>query len=71
MSVGIDIGIDITTSTKAVAFTARGEVLGSAGASYPVFTDADGRHELDPDQLFEAVLSVLKEVRDGPVSRSR
>jgi len=58
--VGIDIG---TTSTKAVAFTAKGEVLGSAGASYPVFTDADGRHELDPDQLFEAVLSVLKEVR--------
>jgi gluconokinase len=58
--VGIDIG---TTSTKAVAFTAGGEVLGSAGASYPVFTDADGRHELDPDQLFDAVLSVLSSVR--------
>ena len=54
--VGIDIG---TTSTKAVAFTAKGEVLGSAGASYPVFTDTDGRHELDPDQLFDAVLQVL------------
>lgn len=58
--VGIDIG---TTSTKAVAFTAGGEVLGSAGASYPVFTDGDGRHELDPDQLFDAVSSVLSAVR--------
>jgi gluconokinase len=57
--VGIDIG---TTSTKAVAFTATGEVLASAGASYLVFTDSDGRHELDPDQLFDAVLSVLREV---------
>ena len=57
--IGIDIG---TTSTKAVAFTASGEVLATAGASYPVFTDADGRHELDPDQLFDAVLSVLGRV---------
>jgi gluconokinase len=57
--IGIDIG---TTSTKAVAFTANGEVSGSAGVSYPVFTDAGGRHELDPDQLLEAVLSVLREV---------
>src|ERR1700722_12130971 len=62
--VGIDIG---TTSTKAVAFTASGEVLGSAGASYPVFTDGDGRHELDPGQLFDAVLSVLKAVM-GPAA---
>ncbi len=57
--IGIDIG---TTSTKAVAFTAGGEVLGSAGVSYPVFTDAGGRHELDPDQLLEAVLQVLRQV---------
>ncbi len=57
--IGVDIG---TTSTKAVAFTAGGEVLGSAGASYPVFTDTGGRHELDPDQLLEAVVSVLREV---------
>jgi len=35
--IGIDIG---TTNTKAVAFTTDGKVLGSAGASYPVFTDA-------------------------------
>jgi len=57
--IGIDIG---TTNTKAVGFTSTGEVLGSAGASYPVYTDAAGRHELDPDQLLEAVISALKEV---------
>ena len=60
--IGIDIG---TTNTKAVAFTTDGKVLGSAGASYPVFTDAGGRHELDPDQLLDAVVSALGDVRRG------
>jgi gluconokinase len=55
--IGVDIG---TTNTKAVAFAVDGTVLGSSGAGYPVFTDAEGRHELDPDQLMEAVLSALK-----------
>jgi len=58
--IGIDIG---TTNTKAVAYTTDGKVLGSAGASYPVFTDAAGRHELDPEQLLQAVFSALGEVR--------
>src|ERR1700677_1680434 len=56
--IGIDIG---TTSTKAVAFTTGGMVLASAGSGYPVFTDVEGRHELDPDQLMEAVLSTLRQ----------
>ncbi|HEY4108924.1 gluconokinase [Puia sp.] len=57
--IGIDIG---TTNTKAVCFSENGAVLASAGASYPVYTDADGRHELDPDHLLEAVVATLKEV---------
>ncbi len=60
--IGIDIG---TTNTKAVAFTASGAVLASAGAGYPVFTDGEGRHELDPDQLMEAVLSALRRFEPG------
>jgi gluconokinase len=60
--IGIDIG---TTNTKAVAYTIDGTVLGGAGASYPVFTDAEGRHELDPDQLMEAVLSALRALMKG------
>ncbi|HUB61743.1 MAG TPA: gluconokinase [Puia sp.] len=57
--IGIDIG---TTNTKAVAFAADGTVLGGAGAGYAAFTDAAGRHELDPDQLMEAVRSALRQV---------
>src|SRR5208282_2415631 len=57
--IGIDIG---TTTTKAVAFTTNGAVLASAASGYPVFTDVEGRHELDPDQLLEAVLSTLGQV---------
>src|SRR5258708_4716825 len=57
--IGIDIG---TTNTKAVAFTDGGLVLASANASYPVYTDGEGRHELDPGHLLEAVIAVLKEV---------
>jgi len=64
--IGIDIG---TTNTKAVAFTDQGEVLGSAGASYPVFSDPSGRHELDPDQLLAAFLTVLREIREQPLDR--
>jgi gluconokinase len=57
--IGIDIG---TTNTKAIAFTTDGKLLTSAGESYPVFTDADGRHELDPDQLMGAVLATFGQV---------
>jgi gluconokinase len=64
--IGVDIG---TTNTKAVAFAVDGTVLGSAGVGYPVFTDTEGRHELDPDQLMEAVLSALKGLRQASDSR--
>lgn len=57
--IGIDIG---TTNTKAVAFTTEGAVLASAGSSYPLFMDADGRHELDPVQLMEAVRTTMSKV---------
>src|SRR5258708_20980172 len=63
--IGIDIG---TTNTKAVAFTDEGVVLGSAGVSYPIFSEVEGQHELDPDQLLEAVLSALREVRKKTAS---
>jgi gluconokinase len=58
--IGIDFG---TTNAKAVTFTDGGEVLGSSGSSYPVYSGEDGRHELDPDQLLEAFFTVLGGVR--------
>jgi gluconokinase len=57
--IGIDIG---TTNTKAVAFMDGGEVLADAGCAYPAFSGPDGMHELDPLQLVNAVITVLKEV---------
>ena len=57
--IGVDIG---TTNTKAVAFSTDGKLLASASASYPVYTDAGGRHELDPEELRQAVSSALEEV---------
>src|ERR1700733_4249372 len=57
--IGVDIG---TTHTKAVTVTENGEALGSAEASYPIIQGRDGRHELDPDRLMEAVVTVLGQV---------
>jgi len=57
--IGIDIG---TTNTKAIALMDTGLVVAEASSSYPVFTTQDGAHELDPQQLLEAVLTVLKGV---------
>ncbi|HEV2478011.1 MAG TPA: gluconokinase [Puia sp.] len=59
--IGIDIG---TTNTKAVAFTETGQVLGSVETSYPVFTDAAGAHELEPNALFDAALTVLLQITE-------
>lgn len=57
--IGIDVG---TTNTKAVAFTDGGEVLGSTGVSYPIYSDTEGQHELEPSELLDAVVSALKSV---------
>jgi len=43
-------------------------VLGSASAGYPVYTDAAGRHELDPDVLLAAVVGSLREVMEKMVA---
>jgi gluconokinase len=59
--IGIDIG---TTNSKAVAFTETGQVLASAETSYPVFSDAAGAHELEPNTLFDAALTVLLRVTE-------
>jgi len=57
--IGIDIG---TTNTKAIAFMDTGMVLAEATCSYSPFTTPDGAFELDPQQLLEAVRTVLKDV---------
>jgi gluconokinase len=58
-TIGIDIG---TTNTKAVAFSIEGQVLGVSAASYPAISEKPGWHELDPVLLFDATISVLKDL---------
>lgn len=57
--IGTDIG---TTHTKAIALQSDGFVLASAMHGYTPITDDTGKHELDPETVFQAVLNVLQEV---------
>jgi gluconokinase len=53
---GIDIG---TSNTKAVGYTATGEVVTHANVSYSFSSEIEGHHELDPEELFRAVIDVI------------
>ena len=58
-TLGLDIG---TTSCKAVALSAAGEVLGVKSATYPLLTDRSGRAEQDPHAIWQAVCRSLNEL---------
>lgn len=55
----IDIG---TTSTKALAVSANGEVLASHQSYYPTVYPEPGFAEQDPLQIYQAVLEVISQV---------
>lgn len=55
---GVDIG---TTGTKAVVLNLDGEIIASAYRDYPLSFPQPGWVELDPDQVWAAVSSVIKE----------
>lgn len=57
--IGVDIG---TSGTKAIAFTSEGHVIANAYVSYNPLTDQSGYHELQPDVLFNAVVTCLQNV---------
>lgn len=54
---GIDIG---TTSTKAVLFTAGGEVVDQHAIEYPLLSPQPEVQEQDPDDIFEAVTESVR-----------
>jgi len=62
---GLDIG---TTATKAVLFDLAGRELVKAEQNYPLSTPQPGWAEQDPEQVWQAVVSVIQEVvnRAGP-----
>ena len=57
--IGVDIG---TSGTKAIAFTSEGTVTGNAYVSYNPVASPPGHHELDPEVLFNAVITVIEKV---------
>jgi gluconokinase len=57
--IGVDIG---TSGTKAIAFTSEGTVTGNAYVSYNPLVGAPGYHELDPETLFNAVMTCIEKV---------
>lgn len=57
--IGVDMG---TTSTKAVAFDPHGKVLAHHAVGYPLLTPTPAVAEQDPDEIYDAVLTVIREV---------
>ncbi len=59
--IAADIG---TTSTKALVIDARsGAVLAGTSVEYPLHVPLPDRAEQDPDELYQAVLTAVREVR--------
>lgn len=56
--IGIDIG---TTNTKSIVFTEMGEVTGMASQGYPLLSPQPGWAEQDPQVIFAAVMTTLKQ----------
>ena len=56
--IGVDIG---TTSTKAVVFDTAGRVVAHHAVEYPLLTPTPTAAEQDPDEIYRAVLTVIRE----------
>jgi gluconokinase len=56
---GIDIG---TTSTKAVLFTEKGEVIQNENIGYPLYTPDMSTAEQDPEEIYQAVLKAITNI---------
>ncbi|WP_368646127.1 gluconokinase [Alkalibacterium putridalgicola] len=58
-SIGADIG---TTSTKAVLFSSKGDIVHQATVEYPLLTPEPKAAEQDPDEIVEAVVTAIQSV---------
>ena len=71
MTDGVLLGLDLgTSSSKLIAFDARGTVLGSAARGYQVHAPAPGRFELDADEVWQAAAACLREIAAAPFARA-
>ncbi|SDW43612.1 gluconate kinase, FGGY family [Paenibacillus sp. CF384] len=60
--IGVDIG---TTSTKSVLFREDGSIVTSAHVEYPLYTPTPEVAEQDPDEIYAAVVSTMKQIMQG------
>lgn len=58
LAIGVDIG---TTSTKAVLFTTKGQILAQHAVEYPLHTPNPQTAEQSPEEIYQAVLETIKE----------
>lgn len=56
--IGVDIG---TTSTKAIVFSAAGDVKGMGNRGYPLLVPQPGWAEQDPSAIFESVIVAIRD----------
>jgi len=56
---GIDIG---TTSTKAVLFSEKGQVIAQENIGYPLYTPDISTAEQDPEEIFSAVVTAMSNI---------
>lgn len=66
---GVDIG---TTSTKAVLFSEKGQVIQQENIGYPLYTPDMSTAEQDPEEIFQAVIksiaNIMKKHSEKPLS---
>jgi len=56
---GVDIG---TTSTKAVLFTGKGEIIQQENIGYPLYTPDISTAEQNPEEIYQAVLQTISTI---------
>ncbi len=56
--IGLDVG---TTGTRAIVFDPQGKIYASASGEYPVLSPQPGYGEQEPEAIFTAVMSALKD----------
>ena len=65
---GVDIG---TTGCKAAVVSAQGAPLATAYREYPLITPRPGWAQLDPDEVWDAACSAIREVTSADVASPR
>lgn len=59
---GVDVG---TTTTRAIVYDQNARKIQEASQTYPLYRQADGMAEQEPQQLVDAVIDVINQAVDA------